>query len=336
MIPQMTTSAAGYMNPAQDKITATSVVAVAESSVITAGGVLDAGLIDSWIRFAGVSAKSQTTYRTALRQLQSYFVAQGVSNPKRQDLECWRDKLVAENKSPATIQLYLTSTKIFFRWLAQENLYPNIADHLKARVKVNREHKKDALSSAQAGSLLQSVKGDSLKAKRDRAIIALMATTGLRCIEVNRADCGDIISQFGKTYLLVQGKGHSQKDARVLLPAQVHNLIATYLQARGSVNSSQPLFASTKRNKGGRLTTFTISKIVKAQMRACGLDSPRLTAHSLRHTAATIMLLAGEALPKVQQVLRHVNINTTMIYNNALERLKNQAEQKAADAIFNE
>ena len=74
--------------------------------------------------------------------------------------------------------------------------------------------------------------------------------------------------------------------------------------------------------------------MVKANLRSAGIDSPRLTAHSLRHTAATTMIIAGVALTQVQQVLRHVNINTTMIYNNAVERMKNRAEQIAANAIF--
>lgn len=292
-------------------------------------------LIDRWISFAGVSDKSQTTYRIAIRQMVKFFAANAILKPTRHDLECWRDKLVAEKKSPSTIQLYLTSAKIFFRWLSQENLYPNIADHLKSRVKVNHTHKKDALTSAQAGLLLQSVKGDILKAKRDRAIIALMVTTGMRCIEVNRADCSDMVKNFGSTYLLVQGKGHSQKDERVLIPAQVHSLIAEYLLARGTVAEGAPLFISTaRRNLGERLSVQSISKIIKAHLREIGIDTPRLTAHSLRHTAATTMLLAGVDLMKVQQVLRHVNINTTMIYNNALERMRNQAEQIAANSIF--
>ena len=74
--------------------------------------------------------------------------------------------------------------------------------------------------------------------------------------------------------------------------------------------------------------------MVKANLRGVGMDSKRLTAHSLRHTAATTMIIAGVELTKVQQVLRHVNINTTMIYNNAVERMKNTAEQTAANAIF--
>lgn len=292
-------------------------------------------LIERFIRFAGVSEKSASTYKTSLKQLAKYFAANGISAPVREDLENWRDELITQKKSPATVQLYLTSAKLLFRWLSQEGLYSNIADHLKAKVKINHDHKKDALTTKQAGSLLRDVKGSSLKSKRDRAILAVMMSCGLRCIEVNRADCGDMINEFGKTFLLIQGKGHAQKDSKVLLPVQVVGLINEYLTARGEVNASDPLFVShANRNRGKRLSTQSISKMVKAHMRGVGLDTPRYTAHSLRHTAATTMIIAGVDITQVQQVLRHVSITTTMIYNNAVQRMKNQAEQTAANAIF--
>lgn len=313
----------------------TMVIAKNEHREVAAQNFFNGDLLNRWLNFAGVSEKSASTYKTALKQLARYFATNAITAPTREDLEAWRDGLIADKKSPATIQLYLTSAKIFFRWLAMEGIYTNIADHLKAKVKVNHEHKKDALTAAQAGKLIQGVSGKSLKSKRDRAILALMASTGLRCVEVNRADVADMINQFGKTYLLIQGKGHSSKDAKVLLPAQVEALIRDYLQARGTVEGNQPLFTScANRNFGARISTQSISKMIKANLRAAGFDTPRLTAHSLRHTAATAMIIAGVELTQVQQVLRHVNINTTMIYNNAVNRMKNTAEQTAANAIF--
>lgn len=313
----------------------TKAIITVEAREVQTTSFLKDSLVDRFIRFAGVADKSAATYKIALRQLGKYFSANSIMTPAREDLENWRDGLIADKKSPATVQLYLVAAKLMFRWLAQENLYPNIADHLKAKVKINHDHKKDALTAAQAGNLIKGVKGDSLKSKRDRAILALMASTGLRCVEVARADVADMINLFGKTYLLIQGKGHSSKDAKVLLPQQVVILIRDYLKARGNVEETAPLFASTaNRNRGKRISVQTISKMIKANLRAAGFDTPRLTAHSLRHTAATAMIIAGVELTQVQQVLRHVSISTTMIYNNAVERMKNQAEQIAANAIF--
>lgn len=313
----------------------TTAIMKVEAGKVQNQNLFGGSLIERFIRFAGVSEKSASTYKTALRQLAKYFAANAITAPTREDLEMWRDGLIADKKSPATVQLYLTSAKLLFKWLAQENVYPNIADNLKAKVKVNHEHKKDALTAKQAGSLIRNVVGTNVKSKRDKAILAAMASIGLRCIEVSRLDVADMIHEFGRTYLLIQGKGHSSKDAKVLLPAQVEALIRDYLKARGNVADNQPLFTSTaNRNRGSRLSTQTISKMVKAQLRAAGLNTPRLTAHSLRHTAATTMILAGCDLTQVQQVLRHVSIVTTQIYNNAVERMKNTAEQTAANAIF--
>lgn len=135
--------------------------------------------------------------------------------------------------------------------------------------------------------------------------------------------------------MYVQGKGRSERAEKIRIAPQVVSLIQKYLTVRGKVKAEEPLFVSTSnRNKNSRLDTQTIRKMIKANLRGIGLDTPKLSAHSLRHSAATIMLLAGVELTKVQMVLRHVNINTTMIYNNAIERMKNTAECIAADSIF--
>ena len=161
-----------------------------------------------------------------------------------------------------------------------------------------------------------------------------MMCCGLRTIEVSRANIGDLVKTYGRIALYVQGKGRTDRRECVMIPAQVEKMIRAYLVARGVSDVSAPLFAGIgNRNKGGRMTTDTISRIVKAAFRANQLDSKRLTAHSLRHSAATAMLLAGVELMKVQQILRHKNINTTMIYAHNLERIKNHGEDAAASAF---
>ena len=295
-------------------------------------------LMERFIKFAGVADKSAMTYLIALKQMWKYFRDNQIFNPTRGDLENWRDRLISDRKSASTIQLYLTSAKLFFRWLAMENVYPNIADHLKSRVKISHEHKKDFLSQDQSKQLLNFAKGKgTLKDLRDRAIIALMLTAGLRTVEICRADIADIREINGATFLYVQGKGRSEKAESVRLAPQVYSLIQEYLKIRGEDNDREPLFVSTSnRCKNQRLDTQTIRKLIKADLRAIGLDNDRITAHSLRHTAATQMLLNGAKLEEVQQVLRHSQIGTTMIYNHAIQRLQNNSELIVADAIFGE
>ena len=306
-----------------------------KATAIQAAPLITADLVSRWIRFAGVAAKSEATYRMAVKQMLKYFAVKEISSPTREDLIAWRDSLIEAGRSAATVQLYLTSAKLFYRWLAQEGLYENIGDHLKSRVKISHEHKKDALSAKQSAALLKAVKGESEKALRDRAILALMLSTGLRTIEIERADVGDFSYFHGDCYLRVQGKGHSQKDQLVRVDGRVKALIDEYLKKRGNTKPNQPLFVSTARmNKGARISTQTVRKMVKGNLRSIGLDSPRLTAHSLRHSAALQMLLGGASLEQVQQSLRHVSIATTMIYNHSVTRMQNKAETYAADALF--
>jgi integrase/recombinase XerC len=74
--------------------------------------------------------------------------------------------------------------------------------------------------------------------------------------------------------------------------------------------------------------------MVKNRLKEAGYNSERLTAHSLRHTAVTLSLLAGKDITEVQQFARHANIATTMIYNHSLDKAKNSCSEAIAKAIF--
>ena len=262
-----------------------------------------------------------------------YFCSNSITNPTRADIERWKAEMLVTKKA-TTVQLYIISAKLFFKFLSQHNIYPNITDNMKS-AKVDHEHKKDALTINQCQALLNSIDISTSKGLRDRAIIALMMTAGLRTIEVVRADVGDLHSFADSVYLSIQGKGHDEKSAKVLVASQVYGFIQAYLQTRKNISNSEPLFTSTsRRNFNQRLETQTISKLVKKKFREISIDDCRHTAHSLRHTAATQALLNGVPLTQVQQVLRHSNINTTLIYSHAIERMKNKSEQTVADAIF--
>lgn len=73
---------------------------------------------------------------------------------------------------------------------------------------------------------------------------------------------------------------------------------------------------------------------MKTRLKQSGFNSERLTAHSLRHTAGTLNLLNGGTLEETQQLLRHNNINTTMIYLHHLEQANNQSEERITNSIF--
>lgn len=296
--------------------------------------VLREDLFESWIAYIDGSTKTVETYTKSIKQFMLYVAENGIAQPSREDIIAYRDHLKATGKKPTTVQSYLAAVKLFFKWTDQSGLYPNVADHVKG-AKIDTEHKKDYLTTSQSLKLLEGVNRSGLKGKRDYAIMALMITTGLRTISVINADIKDIRAAGDDTVLYYKGKGHDDKAVYVKLAEPVEAAIREYLAARGEKDSSQPLFTSmAHRNTGERLTTRSISRIVKDHLKGVGLDSDRLTAHSLRHTAATLNLMNGGTLEETQQMLDHSSINTTMIYSQHLTRAKNNSEKRVAAAIF--
>ena len=292
-----------------------------------------AELLSRFIAYADIKEKSKETYLKCIKQFFVYMQERGVSAPSRETVIEYREALKEAHK-PTTVQTYITALKVFFRWCEGEGIYKNVAEHVKG-AKLDRNHKKDALTASQAHDVISEIKRDSLQGARDYALLTLMLTTGLRTIELERANIEDIRTVAGATVLFIQGKGRDEKNEYVKLAPAVEKAIRTYLTYRGSTKGTDPLFIATgNRNGNGRISTRSIRGIVKAHLRECGLDSDRLTAHSLRHTAGTIALLNGASIREVQQLLRHSNINTTMIYAHEIDRAKNNSEIAVANAIF--
>ncbi|MDC2844954.1 tyrosine-type recombinase/integrase [Limosilactobacillus mucosae] len=292
-------------------------------------------LLARFIAFIDAAPNTVRTYTTSLKQWFKYLYDYQVQNPTPETVRQYRHQLAMDGKKPTTIQNYIVAVKQFFKWTEEEGLYPDIAKHVKG-AKISTEHKKDYLTSSQARQVLTLLSEDqSLKGKRDYAMLALMLTMGLRTVEVSRANIEDIRTEGDSTVLYVQGKGHIEKDAIVRMPNHVEGAIRAYLQARDVSDGSAPLFASVShQNNGQRMTTRSISGIVKQSFIQAGYNSPRLTAHSTRHTAATLNLLNGATLEETQQLLRHVNLQTTEIYAHHLQAAKNKSSQRVDNAIF--
>ena len=226
-----------------------------------------------------------------------------------------------------TVTAYLTALRRFFAYLEAEKIYPNVAKDIKG-LKRPKGFLKEALTKDDALRLLEGIKQDNLNALRDYAMINLMLRTGLRTIEVTRASIGDIGRETGEAVLRVWGKGRDTKDDFVILTDKAYEPILNYIQARGQTKLNEPMFIShSNRNKAEALTTRSIRRIIEDRLKAVGLKSAKITAHSLRHTAGTIALLNGADILSVKEMLRHSNINTTLIYTHNLNRLSKGAEK---------
>lgn len=291
-------------------------------------------IIDRFLLAHDIKPKSKETYRRALKQFFTYLETEGVTRPTRETLIAYKAYLIDKKLSPYTVSAYIIAVRKMFQWTESEHLYANIASQIKGQKKP-KGFKKDALSVNQARKLLTIMETDTLSGSRDYALVNLLVRTGLRTIETARANVEDIRQQGEQAVLYIQGKGRDSKDDLVILTEETLEPIRAYISMRGQgVKDSSPLFIShSDRNYGERLTTRSISRIVKDRLQASGLDDRRLTAHSLRHTAVTFSLIGGASIQEAQTLARHSDINTTLIYAHNLERIAKAPELKI-DALI--
>lgn len=305
---------------------ATSVQAVTDAAI-------SAVWLDRFLDYADVSKASQNVYKRNLRQLFRYFYENGIRQPQRRDILQYRQHLQEKGLRATSIHAYMNAARLFFQWTAEEGLYPNVADKVKS-VKVTTEHRRGYLSKENAKELLAGTAGKSEKDMRDYAILVLMMSCGLRTVEVVRADVGDIRQQGADVFLMVEGKGYQGNKTAVKVPQQVVTHITAYLRQR-KAKQNEPLFSSiSNQNAGSRMTTRAVSAIVKDRLKAVGIDSPFLTAHSLRHTAVTYAFLSGMDIRQVKDFARHSKIETTEIYDHSLEKQKNPCADRVAQMLF--
>lgn len=295
-----------------------------------AQGDTDRLIIAAYIEQLDTSRKTHETYARALRQWQNHLttIGQTIMTATRQTVLDYKKQLQEQGKKAATVNAYLSAVRGLYSTLEAEGIKPNIAASVKG-IKRAQNSPKESLTLEQAKRLLVAPKGASLRELRDFAIVCLLTRRGLRTVEAVRANIGDIRQVGGQAVLYLRGKGYDgDYNGFVVLGEACLAPLYAYLKARGETDTTAPLFASIgNRNQGGRMTTRTISRIAKAALEAEGINSPTITAHSLRHTAVTLSLIGGASLQEVQAMARHSSINTTMIYAHNLRRMEAGAER---------
>lgn len=301
------------------------------------GRPTDETIFKAFIDALDASDRTRATYDKSLRRWGLFLKGEGLTalDATRRNVVAYKGRLEGEGKKAATVNAYLTSVRRLYAWLESEGIKPNIAANVKG-LRKSPHGSKDALSVSQAREILADRPGPgaSVEELRDYALVNLLTRRGLRTVEAVRADVADLRTVNGQAVLFVQGKGYADKGEIVVLGAACEGPLRDYLAARGHAEGSEPLFACTgNRNRGGRMTTRNVSRICKAALKAHGVDTPSITAHSLRHTAVTSALIAGASLQEVQAMARHKSISTTMIYAHNLDRMKAGAEN-AVDGLL--
>jgi integrase/recombinase XerC len=166
---------------------------------------------------------------------------------------------------------------------------------------------------------LGGMKGESVLALRNWAIIETLYSTGVRVAELSGMDVGDV--DFDMGFVRVIGKGN--KERLVPVGEKALSCIRSYVERRGEgmgpgISGTEPLFLH---NRGGRLSTRSIARLLEKIVRQLGLMLPT-SPHGLRHTFATHMLDAGADLRVVQELLGHASLTTTQRYTHvSIDRL---------------
>lgn len=292
-------------------------------------------LLEAFLSSQDIMDKSRETYRWGLRRFFKWMRRSGreLRSMTPADILSFKSSLSKERLTPLTVGAYMTAVRRFYGWTETSLIYPNIARSVRPP-KGRKGFRKTALTPEEASQLLEYMKGRSL---RDYAMVNLIIRTGLRTVEVSRADIGDIVRKRGKRILKVWGKGSEGKDAFVILGDPVWEPIRRYLEERGERSRDSALFVTEgKGHRGERISTRSIQHVCKEALRAIGLDGHEYSAHSLRHTTAVTIIRQGGDLNDVQRVLRHASQVTSQVYTASIEqevRLDSNPESLLDDAF---
>ena len=276
---------------------------------------------------------TRDSYNRILNSFEEYLTNMNLESPTKEDIIAYKEYL-KEHVGSATIQKVMVVLRGFFIDVASNGIYPNIMLGIRGE-KINRNFKRSALSIDEVSKLLKKAKklATTLEGKRNYALVALIATAGLRTIEVERANKSDF-SFIGDVHILfIQGKGRDDKSDYAKISNEVYSIIEDYLFAR--TDDKEALFVTHSRNtKTARLTTKNIRGIIKELLRRIGIDDPHYSAPSLRHSLATNLIKNGMSINETQLLLRHKDISTTMFYVHSIDRESNNGELIMSDILF--
>lgn len=282
-----------------------------------------------------------------------------------QEAPGWRYRLDENRKrivlvcQPTTAAMYVRSVRQFYAWTASAGLYENIGQDVRVPAVTRKSSARDRLqrqevlqveqsiqkratekaqSAAASGRTVREAEGRleraTVQGKRLYAMYMLAVCCGLRTIELHRANVKDLYLHNGNAWIMVYGKGHTAADQAQALPAAVYEALEDYLSARtDQFDGNSPLFVATGNRSGGqRIAVTTISTMLKRALQEAGLDSERLTAHSLRHTATSAAFNATGNLYIAQKYARHSSPTTTEIYIHEDGEERRSAE--AAETVY--
>jgi len=250
----------------------------------------------------------------------------------RAHLIAWRDELRRRDLGGATIRHRLAALASLFEYLCEKNAVThNPVKGIERPRTESGQGKTPAIGDHQARELLDAPKDDTIKSKRDRAILSTLLFHALRREELCKLRVKDFRhARKGVPHLKVSGKGG--KTRYLPLHPGTNGLINDYLDAAGhGLDEAGALFRPVRNNRTGRLegaiTADGVYRLVRLYSGKLGF---LIGAHSLRATAATNALDHQADIAKVQEWLGHANISTTRIYDHRRTRPEDSPTFKVA------
>ncbi len=269
--------------------------------------------LTSLVAERGLAANTIQAYRRDLRQYQRFLENQQVAqiaNVTTNHVSGYVELLRADGAAPATVSRKIASVRGLHRFLVVEEYA--LADPT-ALVETPRRSRglPKALSVDQVTGLLAAAKTGTPLGSRNSALLEFLYATGARVSEAIRLDQIDV--DLDEATALVTGKGSKQR--LVPLGSYAIDALRSYYPVRrdlvGEGNDPGAVFLSMR---GKRLTRQAVWQIIKKAATAGGLNTPEVSPHVLRHSAATHMIEGGADLRTVQELLGHANISTTQVY----------------------
>ena len=270
---------------------------------------------------------SEQTRRAYQNDLRAFMAFTGIVQPEefrsitRGHVLAWRADLEKRGLAGATIRRKLAALASLYEYLCDCNAVTyNPVKGVKRPVVDSYEGKTPALGDAQARQLLDAPPADTLKGKRDRAILSVLLYHALRREELTKLLVKDFNQERrGVPHLRVQGKGGKLR----YIPTHPNalRLISEYLEAAGhEMEMDRPLFRPIKNPRTGQITAAltpggVYASVVVRYMEQVGITGENMGPHALRATAATSALEHNADIAKVQEWLGHASISTTRVYD---------------------
>ena len=286
--------------------------------------------IDQFIDYISYERKYSVhtirAYRSDLNDfskfLDRYDTNLSIINVDRSVIQFFIQFLSKANLEGKTLQRKVSSIKSFYRFLSEREI---IKYNISELIQIPKAGKKlpHLLSKKEIDKLMQLPDLSSFEGIRDKSILEILYSTGLRISELVSIKADDI--DINKKIIKVFGKGN--KERYVLLGKEALSSLLDYLNNKNNINEKYKgsifLYPNIKKSKLKHISQRTIFSIVKKYLSMIS-NNEKLSPHSLRHSFATHLLENGADLLAVKEMLGHEDLSSTQIYTHVnIDKLKN-------------